>query len=270
MEPNQTDILTALQSALDGAEGVIFIALAVFTRISALLFMLPGFGERQIPTRIKLVGGLAFAVAAWPMVTPLVEGRGAALTPDIGGLGLALLAEAAIGLLLGFATRLMIFALQTAGMIAAQNLSLSQMFGGVSADPEPTIASILTLAAIALALALGLHVKATALIVSSYEALPLGVFPLGGDVAEWATYRVGSTFSLAVSLALPFIVVSFIYNLALGFINRAMPQMMVAFVGMPAIILFGLFLLSTMIGGILYYWHDLFDAVLANPLALDP
>ncbi len=270
MEAAQIDILAALQTALDGVENAILVAAAVFVRITAILFMLPGFGERQIPARIKLVGALAFAVAAWPMVTPLVAEAGAALRPSVGSVGLALVAEATIGLLLGFATRLLIFALQTAGMIAAQNMSLSQLFGGVSAEPEPTIATLLSMGAIALALTLGLHVKATALIVSSYEALPLGVFPLSGDVAEWATARVGSAFSLAVSLALPFIVASFIYNVALGFINRAMPQMMVAFVGMPAIILFGLFLLSTTIGGVLYYWHDLFDAVLADPLNVDP
>ena len=47
----------------------------------------------------------------------------------------AFLSEAVIGLCLGLALRFMVYALQTAGTIAAQATSLSQIMGGASPDP---------------------------------------------------------------------------------------------------------------------------------------
>ena len=44
-----------------------------------------------------------------------------------------------------------------------------------------------------------------------------------------------ASFALALSLAAPFVIASLLYNVALGVINKAMPQLMVAFVGAPAI-----------------------------------
>ena len=45
---------------------------------------------------------------------------------------------------------------------------------------------------------------------------------------------------LAFTLAAPFVLVSVLYNLTLGVINRAMPQLMVVFVGAPVITGLGL------------------------------
>ena len=190
------------------------------------------------------------------------------LQPTAGSLALAFGAEAVTGLLIGFGVRLLIFALQMAGVIIAQALSLTQIFGaGVGPDPEPTVATLLTLGGITLALSLGLHVKAVSLIAVSYQIFPLGAFPLGSDVADWAAGRYTHAFGLAISLALPFLVISFGYNLALGFINRAMPQMMVSLVGIPLIIWAGLFLLMVVVGALLTAWHDHLDRAMFAPWA---
>ena len=63
------------------------------------------------------------------------------------------------------------------------------------------------------------------------------------DVAAWGTARVAQAFALGFSLAAPFVIAGFAYNLALGAINRAMPQLMVAFIGAPAITAGGLLIL---------------------------
>ena len=55
----------------------------------------------------------------------------------------------------------------------------------------------------------------------------------GQDVAEWGVARVGAAFALALGLAAPFVIAAVLYNLALGVINKAMPQLMVALVGAP-------------------------------------
>ncbi|MEL6979996.1 MAG: flagellar biosynthetic protein FliR [Pseudomonadota bacterium] len=268
MNPSEAAALEALRPFLDDMETAVLVIMAVFTRISAIVFLLPGVGERMISIRIKLIAAVAFAIVTWPLIPVDAKEAGFALKPTLTSLGYALVAEAIAGLILGFSIRLLIFAIQTAGMIAAQSLSISQIFGGVSADPEPTIATLLTLAAIALALNLGLHIKAVSLIAISYQILPLGVFPAGADVAAWTASRYAQAFGLAVSLALPFLVISFGYNLALGFINRAMPQMMVAFVGLPAITWAGILLLMVVSSAILTTWSRELDAAFLAPLAL--
>ena len=138
---------------------------------------------------------------------------------------LMLIIEVSIGLMLGLAIRLMVIALQLAGSIAAQSTALAQMFGaGVAPDPMPAIGNVLMLAGITLAVASGLHVKAAVAMARSYEILPMGLPVPASDVAAWGTARVAQAFALGFSLAAPFVIAAFAYNLALGAINRAMPS----------------------------------------------
>lgn len=257
--------LDALQPWIDQADTAIVTAMAIFVRISAIVFLLPGFGEHFLPARTKLGVALALAAVSWPLILP----QAPVLDSRLESFGVAFLAEAACGLLIGFSVRLMLFALQIAGFMAAQSLSISQIFvGGPSPDPQPTIATFLMMGGITLAMTLGLHVKAAAIVAESYQTLPFGVFPFAEDVGAWTSRRAAQTFSLAVSLALPFIMVAFVYNLALGFINRAMPQLMVAFIGMPFITWMGMLLLSLTAAAMLTFWHTHFDNVLFAPLGV--
>ena len=266
MEMTDAEALAALTSYLDLAENAVMLIVAVFVRIGAIVFMLPGVGERMVSVRVKLMIAIAFALATWPLLPEATRTAGMALQPTAGALAFAFMAEAICGIVIGFGIRVLIFALQTAGTLASQSLSINQMFGaGVAPDPEPTVATLLTFGGIALALNLGLHVKAVSLMAVSYQILPLGEFPLASDVADWAAARVAEAFGLAVSLALPFLVISFGYNLALGFINRAMPQMMVSFVGLPAITWAGVLLLMIVSSAILNVWHGHMDAALLAP-----
>ena len=73
---------------------------------------------------------------------------------------------------------------------------------------------------------------------------------------------------LGFSLAAPFVIAAFAYNLALGAINKAMPQLMVAFIGAPAITAGGLLILMLAAPVILTYWNGRLDATLLDPLGL--
>lgn len=259
------------------SEADLNVLLAVFVRVGAVAALLPGFGEQMTPSRVKLIAALAFTAIIWPAVTPALAPEAAApggLGP-IGSsptppfmLGRLLLAEAVCGLALGVAIRFFVMALQLAGSMAAQATSVAQIFGGgATPDPMPAIGNILTIAGIALALAAGLHIKVVAAIMQSYEVLPFGVFPVAGDLGAWGVARASAAFSLAFSLAAPFVVAALIYNVALGAINRAMPQLMVAFVGAPAITAGALFLLLTAGPVALMYWSGRLDVALAAPFA---
>lgn len=226
-------------------------AALVFTRVAAVVALLPGFGELMLPLRVKLAGAVAFSMVVWPTVAPALAGIGA------NGVGLvtAILAEAAVGTLVGLSVRLLVMALQLAGSIAAQTTSVAQMFGaGATPDPMPAIGNLLFLGGIALVMAGGLHVKAALSLIETYRLFPVASVPDPGEVAAWGVGGVARAFRLAFTLAAPFLVASFAYNLALGAINRAMPALAVAFIGAPAITAGSIALLAVVGGTILMVW----------------
>jgi flagellar biosynthetic protein FliR len=174
-------------------------------------------------------------------------------------------AEIVTGLFLGLLVRLFVLALQTAGAIAAQSTSLSQLFGGTAgADPQPAMANLLVVGGLAVAMMLGLHVKTAAYLIHSYSALPVGAVLSPQRVVTLGITQISATFGLAYSIAAPFLIASLVYNVALGVINRAMPQLMVAFVGAPAITAGGLLLFLAASPIMISVWHGAMTGFLSS------
>lgn len=234
---------------------------ALFTRMSALAFFLPGLSERAVPMRVKL--GAAMAITLILIPTVLTD----EVTPPItlSQATLMIIAEAVSGALIGFSIRIAIYTLQTAGAIASQTLSLSQLFGPtMDAGPESPIGTLLMMAGIVLAVSSGLHFEVVRVLIVSFEIMPLGVFPGVSETGQWAAERAAYSFAAALSLALPFVMIGFIYNLAIGAANRAMPQLMVAFVGIPAVTFAGLVLLAIAAPVVLSVWLDMLQDILTT------
>lgn len=233
----------------------------VFLRVGAAMAVLPVVGERSIPERVRLAIALAFTLIVAPAVYddfPSKEPLGVMLIVPA-------LSEVVAGLIVGISLRFFVHALQMAGSIIAQSTSLSQLFGGAGVDPQPAIGHLLLVGGFALAVTYGFHVKIAALFIFSYEVISPGSFIAASDFTTWGVQQISRAFSLAFSLAAPFLVASLIYNIALGAINRAMPQLMVSFVGAPAITAGGLFLLLAAAPIMLATWLAALDAFFGNP-----
>ena len=236
------------------------VGFVAFLRIGAAMALLPGFGAAMVPVRVKLALALAFTAVVAPAVS-------AAIAPHTGtaeALLTCLATETLVGLSLGLVLRLMVLALEIAGTIAAQSTSLSQMFGA-GGEPMPAISHLLVMAGLALAMMAGLHVRIAAVFILSYDAVPPGAFPGAGIVRTWSVGHIADAFAIAFGLAAPFVLASTIYNVALGAINRAMPQLMVSFVGAPALTLGALALLAIAVPPALMLWLGTLDTLLADP-----
>lgn len=260
------ELIAVLSELADSFAPSLAAALVVFLRIGAMMTLLPAFGEAVIPLRIRL--GLALAFTA--IITP-------ALAPGLPALPrqpfefLRLVAsETIVGFALGAGLRLFVIALQTAGTIAAQATSLSQFFGGAGVDPQPAMSQILVMAGLALAVTLGLHVRLAELFLLSYQIFSPGVFLSPHSLGDWGVAQVSHAFALAFTLAMPFVILSLVFYVALGAINKAMPQLMVAFVGAPAITFAGLALLLLTTPMVLPIWHAAFSGFLTNPIGPVP
>lgn len=228
---------------------------AVFLRVGTAMLVLPGFGEAAIPLRVRLAAALALSAAITPAVAPMPPGTSV----------WRLAAEPLTGLAFGLVLRLFVLVLHVAGSIAAQSTSLAQMFGGGIGEPQPAIGHLLTMGGVALAFAMGLHLQLLEALIVSYEAIPQGALPAAGDIRSWGVAETARAFSLAFTLAVPFVLAAVVYNVALGAINRAMPQLMVAFVGAPALTLGGLALLAIGVPTGLAIWQAAFAGLLADP-----
>lgn len=234
----------------------------VFLRVGAAAALLPAFGERSVPVRVRMAGALAFTIIIAPAVTPQL------VTPSLaaGGLARAFATEVVAGLVIGAGLRLFVQLLQIAGTMAAQATSLAQFFGGVGVDPQPAFSQLLVMGGLALAVLAGLHVRIVETFILSYDMLPPGAFPAADDLAQWGVARVAAIFAAAFSLAAPFAIAALIYNVALGVINRAMPQLMVAFVGAPALTAGGLVLMLLVTPAALTIWLTMLNGFLADPV----
>lgn len=252
-----------LSTIFEATNEAVLVAFCIFMRVSAVVFMLPGLGERGVSVRIRLGGALALTALLAPMIAPLVP-----QSPDtVPELFYILAAEAVAGLIIGFSFRLLVFVLQITGMVAAQHLSVAQMFGtGVAPEPEPTISTLLAMGGIALAMMAGLHVQTVAALVTLYDVLPFGQFPDPSSVGPWATARMSETFGLGVSMAAPFVAVGFAYNIALGALSRSMPQLLVAVVGVPFLLWIGMVSLHHVLPSLFDAWFEHLGNVFISPL----
>ena len=250
-----------LLALLSLGQAQVTILFLVFLRVGAAMAVMPAFGEQSLPLRVRLAATLAFTA----VVAPAIADRP---VPPV--VAFAILPEVLAGLILGLGLRLLVMALQTAGAIAAQSTSVSQLFAGAAGEPQPAIGNLLTLAGLALAVSAGLHVQAARLLVLSYDILPPGRMPGAADAAAFGLARVAQAFCLAFTLAAPFAAAAMLYTLATGVINRAMPQFMVALVGAPALSFGALALLLLTAPALLAVWQSAMNAALADPFGIAP
>ena len=90
----------------------------VFARIGAMVMLLPGFGETNIPVRIKL----AIALALTLIILPLHRAAYHIDMQSMAPLMVMLVHEIVIGVVLGATARVTLSALQVAGSVIAQQL----------------------------------------------------------------------------------------------------------------------------------------------------
>lgn len=260
MTPAVFDALTQLAVML---QGWVLAGFVVLARVGAVFALLPGFGERVVPVRVKLILALAMTGLIAPAVLPAFPAP-AAPGPML------LLRETAVGLALGAGLRLLVLALQVAGTIAAQATSLAQFFGGAGVDPQPAMSQVLVMGGLALLMVSGFPLLVAEFLVLTYVLLPPDAWPDSAAMAHWGLAQVARGFGLAFVLAAPFVIGGALYNLALGAINRAMPQLMVAFIGAPALTLGGLAMLLLAAPVMLSAWQGAVMGWLADPLSVRP
>ncbi|WP_264045838.1 flagellar biosynthetic protein FliR [Methylobacterium flocculans] len=228
--------------------GIAAAFLLTFARIGTLVMLMPGVGEQLVSPRLRLAFALLLSLILFPMVRPLLPMQGGAIAGP--GLIALLIGELLVGLMLGLTVRMVLAALQTAGMIVSQQLGLSY---AMTVDPtqggqQTALGNFLTLLGVTLVVATDLHHVALDAIGRSYVLLPPDGVPGMGEAAGLALKAIARGFALGVQISAPFIAFGILFNVGLGVLARLMPQMQVFFVAVPASVLIGMLLLLGSLG----------------------
>ena len=236
--------------------------LLVFARIGTMLMLLPGLGEQNISSRMRLTAALVLAAVLLPLHRAAYHIDTSALAPVI----VLLVEEILIGAMLGLTARLTISALEVAGAVIAQQLGL-----GFVTAVDPTqgeqgaiVGNFLTMLGITLVFATDMHHLVIAALNDSYTLFAPGEVPAVGDAAALITKIVAGAFRIGIQLSAPFLVFGLMFNIGLGVLSRLMPQMQVFFVALPLSILLGLMFLVLVLGAMMGVFLDYAGGVLAT------
>src|SRR5215212_4174553 len=238
----------------------------VFARIGAMVMLLPGLGESNIPVRIKL----AIALVLTLVILPLHRAAYHIDLTSMAALGVLMVRELIIGIVLGATARVTLGALQVAGSIIAQQMGL-----GFVTAVDPTqgqqgllIGNFLTLLGITLLFATDSHHLVIAALNDSYAIFSPGEMMPSGDVAALATRAFAAAFRIGMQLSAPFLVFGVVFNIGLGVLARLMPQMQVYFVGVPLSILAGFLVFALVITALMGTFLDYFVGVMHEMIPL--
>lgn len=240
----------------------VYLFLMIFARIGSAMIVLPGFGEVNVPVRVRLIIALTVCFVVYPIVSVALP----ATPPNVAELLLLLGGEILIGIAIGAITRLLISMLQVGGTIIAFNAGLAsaQLFDPSAGQTGAVTGAFLATIGITLLFVTNMHHVMLMAMVDSYVLFVPGQgFPVG-DFSEAATRVVSDSFRLGLQIALPILVVGMLIYLAMGLMARLMPQIQVFFIALPLQILVGFSVLAVTLGVSMIVFLDHFETVVGG------
>jgi flagellar biosynthetic protein FliR len=237
-----------------------------FARIGAMVMLMPGFGEANIPVRVKLSIALLLTLIMLPLHRQAYHVDMQSMT----SLLVMMLQEIFIGIVLGATARVTLSALQVAGSVIAQQMGLGFV---TSVDPTQgqqglLVGNFLTMLGITLLFATDSHHLVIAALNDSYAIFAPGETVASGDVAALATRAFAAAFKIGLQLSAPFLVFGLVFNIGLGVLARLMPQMQVYFVGAPLSILAGFLIFAAVLAAMMGTFLDYFIGVMHDMMPL--
>lgn len=217
--------------------------LVILARMAAMIGALPIFTSSQAAMRLRL--GLAAAVSV--LLFPVLDIRLSGQQTTALGFGLVIAQETLLGLLMGFTTQLLFFAVQLGGTIVGYQMGFA---AANILDPQnqqqiPLLSQFQNVFAILIFLALNVHHLILRVMARSYDILPPGGLDFSGGAVTFFARMTGEMFALGLQLIAPCMVVLMLSMFILGIMSRVFSQLQVFLLSFPinislALIIIGL------------------------------
>ncbi len=235
----------------------VFAFMLTFVRVGTAIMVMPGIGNAFVPQNIRLYFALAFAF----VVFPIIQSKIPYPLPSTFNLLTMIVMEFIAGLFLGTIMRVLLAAVDTAGMIISTQSSLAnaQLFNPAFASQGTVIGSFLTLAATVLLFVTDLHHLMLTGIIESYNLFPINKLPPVGDMADVLVKEVGLSFVVAIQMGAPFLVLVTILYVGMAIMSKLMPQVQVFMLAVPIQVTLALITLSMAMSTMMLFWLSKFD-----------
>ena len=217
----------------------------VLTRLSAFFLILPVFGWKAIPVRVRVSLTVLLAVF-FAAVRPFSAG-----TEQITSLqaGLMIMAESVYGLALGLSAALLFAVVQFAGRIIERQMgmAMAEVLDPMTGDRSQPLGSLLEMIFILLFLAANGHHLFLMIISRSYEIFPVGTIPSLQILTEGVIEAGSTMFTAALRLAAPILAAFLVLLVVLAVLARVVPEMNILFISFPLRIGLGLMMTAMFI-----------------------
>ena len=210
-----------------------------FCRIMAMLTTAPVIGDAIVPVPVRALLSVVLAFLMLPIT------RGTPMPDPFSLAGVvAMIEQAIIGGIIGFALQLTMAVVNMLGFLASSQIgfSMAQMNDPVNGQQSDVVSGLLGLVAMLVFFGVEGHLVLAGVLGQSFHAWPVG----GGWkplLLEAVAFNVGWVFSAAMLLALPIVFSTMVVQIGFGFLNRVAPSLNLFSLGFSLVTLFGLMML---------------------------
>lgn len=206
-------------------------------RSGAIVFSAPVFGSRNVPRLLKaatsfLIAIVLFRVVKLPQTLP----------GDTFSYALLAFKESFVGLMIGFATSMLMNGLFIAGQVidTQMGLGIANVVDPVSEVQIPLIGQLKFLLATLIFLGIGGPYYLIKALVWSYQTIPLGDLSFPYSFGKGLIWLSTKMWAIGLQIGVPAIGTLLLTMLSLGIVAKTVPQMNVFIVGFPLTIMTGL------------------------------
>lgn len=235
----------------------VFAFMLIFVRIGTALTIMPGIGDSFVPQKVRLFMALGMALVLSPLIQPYVPNP----VPAIPVLFSLILMEFIVGLFIGTVARILMTALDVAGMLISMTSGLAnaQVFNPALASQGSITGALLSMTGVVLLFVTNLHHMLIYGLVESYQMFPVGEVPDSGSMAEMMSRAVSAAFMIGFQIAMPFVVVALLLYIGMGVLSRLMPQIQVFMLTLPLQILLSMITLFFVVSSGMLFWLTKFE-----------
>ena len=240
--------------------GHAFAFLFVFARVGSVMMMMPGISERYVPVRVRAMFTFALCLV---MVEPLMP-RLPPPPATIGDLTQMLVYEIVIGLFFGTMLRTLVSALEASGTVIGLQTGLSSatVLNPALASQSPLPNALLSVMGTTLLFVTGMDHFLFRSLLELYDLFPPAGTLMPGDMAETVIHLANASFVLGIEIAMPFFVIGLLMYVALGVIQKLLPQIQMFLIALPLQVWGGLLIMSLTVSSLLAIWLRYFDETL--------
>lgn len=212
----------------------------VFCRMGSMLFFNPLLARKNVLSSVKI----ALALGLTLVITPTLDTSQMEAFEGLVFL-FAMLKEFLVGFAAGLVFQIFYYMLFAAGDIIDMGfgLSMAQAFDPGTSIQTSVSGKLFELLFVLYFFATDSHLTFIRITASSYDIVSMGAVTFGEDVATFISTMFVSAFALIIKLCAPFMVATFVLEVALGVLMKLSPQINIFSIHFPIKILLGVLLL---------------------------